>query len=371
MKPYDPFRRGSAPVGVQTLIWRDPARERDLRVEVWYPANDRYQEQDLDPETQDTYPAVWVDPGADEPAPPMRQAAVRDADAASGSWPLILLAHGLAGFRQESSFLGTHLASHGYVVVSADFIESTYKVFEAVMASADGQSEPFLKACIEMRDARKADIPFLVAKATDVLPVEPGGVGVTGASLGGWTSLMAPSVEQRVRAVAPMCPGGGSSPIKADGHPFLLREELNWGRSVPTLMMVADRDSLLPLWGQLELFRRIQGPTQLAILLNADHNHFVDDIEVGQRWLADFIREFTDAFGHESGRWDWCIEAIEPPERLCPPDHAHHAWSALATAHFDAYLRDEPKAARYLTGGIRDELAVRGIELELIERVAR
>src|SRR5689334_8838171 len=162
VKPYDPFRRGHAPAGVKTHTWRDSARARDLIVEVWYPANDRYQGQDLDPETQDTYPAVWVAPGTDLPAPPMRQAAVRDADAASGSWPLILLVHGLAGFRQESSFLGTHLASHGYLVASADYTESTYDVFEGVMASAGGQAEPYLRAAEVMRDARKADVPFLV-----------------------------------------------------------------------------------------------------------------------------------------------------------------------------------------------------------------
>jgi hypothetical protein len=108
----------------------------------------------------------------------------------------------------------------------------------------------------------------------------------------------------------------------------------------------------------------------MAILMKADHNHFVDDIVVGQRWLADFIREFTDAFGHDAGRWDWCIEAIEPPERLCPPEHAHQAWTALSTAHFDAYLRDDSGAARYLRDVVRTELAARGIELELIERPA-
>jgi dienelactone hydrolase len=365
---YDPFRRGAFPVGVKTSTWTSSGRDRDMVVEIWYPAAAAHRGDDLDATKQDVFPAVWLNGGrdGDNSRAQARQAAVRGAAPESGEWPLILLVHGLAGFRRESTFLATHLASRGYVVVSPDLSPSTNDEVEALMAAAGGRTEPWHEALSQMLAARRAAIPFLVRKATESLSVTAGPAGITGASMGGWTSLMAPSVEPRIGAIAPMCPSGGSTPRYRDGNPMLLTRELEWERDVPTLMMVADRDSLSPLWGQFELFRRVRGPARLAILMNADHNHFVDDIEVAQRWLARWVRDMSEAFGPDGSRWDWCVEVIEPPEKLCPPDHAHRAWTGLATAHFDAYLRGSDEASRYLATEAPTELHAHGIELELI-----
>ena len=43
--------------------------------------------------------------------------------AAEGRFPLVLFSHGFASFRTQSSFLTTHLASWGFVVISPDYIE--------------------------------------------------------------------------------------------------------------------------------------------------------------------------------------------------------------------------------------------------------
>src|SRR5258708_26160735 len=50
---YDPFARGSFPVGVRTVEARDGARSRLFPVEIWYPAAAQHAGQDLTPETQD------------------------------------------------------------------------------------------------------------------------------------------------------------------------------------------------------------------------------------------------------------------------------------------------------------------------------
>ena len=43
---YEPFERGSFPVGVRTFNWNDEARGRPLTVEVWYPATDAHRGQE-------------------------------------------------------------------------------------------------------------------------------------------------------------------------------------------------------------------------------------------------------------------------------------------------------------------------------------
>ena len=55
---YDPFRRGTNPVGVRSDVWTDALRDRALPVEIWYPAAPVHTGQDLDPSQQDAYPAI-------------------------------------------------------------------------------------------------------------------------------------------------------------------------------------------------------------------------------------------------------------------------------------------------------------------------
>jgi predicted dienelactone hydrolase len=93
---YDAFVRGVSPVGVRSdqLIDRQRAN-RSLPLEVWYPASSRYAGQDLDTNSQDV---VTVLPAA----PPLRQAAVRDAAVRDGSYPLLLFSH--TGMSAEQRF---------------------------------------------------------------------------------------------------------------------------------------------------------------------------------------------------------------------------------------------------------------------------
>src|SRR5713101_1984604 len=107
---YDPFIRGPFPVGVRTGQAIDTTRQdRPLPCEVWYPAAVQYAGQDVAAATQDTFPVL-------PDVPPVRQAAVRDAVAHPGVYPLIAFSHSSGGHRRQSTFLCTHLASHGYMV---------------------------------------------------------------------------------------------------------------------------------------------------------------------------------------------------------------------------------------------------------------
>lgn len=146
MTTYDPFARGTHPVGVRSETWTDTGRGRTFGVEIWYPAVAGHAGDDLDPATQDAYPAIWIAGDMDPANPPLiPQAAVRDAAPAALPGQLVLFSHGYAGHRREGTYLCTHLASHGYVVVSADHPGSTSWEIDAMMAGGGAQSTSALR----------------------------------------------------------------------------------------------------------------------------------------------------------------------------------------------------------------------------------
>ena len=106
MDAYDPFVRGRFPVGVRTLRALDVARSRDFPCEIWYPAAPQHAGQDLDPRTQDRFTPRLN-------SAEQKQMAVRDAAALPGLYPLIIFSHHSGGHRRTSTFLCTHLSSHG------------------------------------------------------------------------------------------------------------------------------------------------------------------------------------------------------------------------------------------------------------------
>ena len=60
----------------------------------------------------------------DDINPPFPTSAFRDATASDlGPFPLVLFAHGSSSYRNQSTFLTTHLASWGFVVASVDYLE--------------------------------------------------------------------------------------------------------------------------------------------------------------------------------------------------------------------------------------------------------
>ena len=239
---YDPFRRGAHPVGVRSATWNDAHRDRELPIEIWYPATREFTGADLDPDRQDTYTAAWTAGGVSEP-PPVRQAAVRDAQAVALPGQVLLFCHGYAGHRRESTFICTRLASHGYVV-SADHTGSTGPEVDAAMAGQ--KSVDMSPRRHQMGLDRKLDVPFLVAEATRRGYASEGPVGVVGCSLGGFTALIAPAVERRVRSVVPLCPAGGLSPIYPRDNELSRHLDFDWPSGVSCLQGVADRDSWLP-----------------------------------------------------------------------------------------------------------------------------
>jgi len=103
---------------VNTAETGEPPRyDRDITVEIWYPATD-------DTEPGGTYTALIRD-GVTE-ATLTGQAARDAAPQTEETYPLVVISHGYPGNRFLLSPLAENLASKGYVVVSIDHPDSTY-----------------------------------------------------------------------------------------------------------------------------------------------------------------------------------------------------------------------------------------------------
>ena len=143
-----------------------PRHDRALTVEVWYPAaagtpvGTRY----------DTILRDGVLPIA------LHGLACRDARAAEGRFPLVLISHGYPGNRFLMSHLGENLASKGYVVASVDHRDSGYAdkaLFGSTMVN------------------RPLDQAFVIARLrAEWAGMLTGDAAIVGYSMGGYGALV-------------------------------------------------------------------------------------------------------------------------------------------------------------------------------------
>ncbi len=363
MSGYDPFARGALPVGVRSFEFTDAKRDRTLPVEFWYPAADAHRGQDLDPETQDRFKPMGM-------APETTQAAVRDAAARAGRLPLVLFSHGYGGERRQTTHFCTHLASHGYAVASMDHVGNTMAdtLQQAMDAQASGGTPPDpLEAIQRFIDARPRDASFVLDRvlAGDAgVEIDAERIGMTGHSFGGWTTLQTSGTDSRIRAALPLAPAGGSAPFSEGGtgtNPLRDQLSLDWGRAVPTLYLVAEFDTLLPLDGMRELIARTPQPCRAVVLRNSDHFHFCDGVEQVHDMFKT-IGAMMLGNGPEAEGARKLLAEMKSSAELCPGEHAYAMIQGLGLAHMDASLRSNEDAAKLLSGDLAALLGERGIE---------
>jgi len=349
---YDPFVRGPHPAGVRTALLEDPARAgRPLPIEVWYPATPDYDGADRKAESRDTYDLV---PGL----PRTPQDAVRDATPRTGRRPLVVFSHGLGGHRRQSTFLCTHLASHGYVVAACDHAGSTMLdlLRLAIDARKRGEARSANLVAEVMTKPRPADVSFVVDRVLDGSAggvaelVDEKRIAAVGHSLGGWTSLVVARRDARVRSLALLAPAGGRMP--GDAQPLREAIDLAFGRPLPSLWLVAERDALLPLAGIEELWSEAAPPKRLVVLENTDHLHFCDRGEE----VHELFRRTPPAGIFAPG-----ARAMRPIGELAPPAKTRVTTNGLVLAHLDATLGANEAALALLSDGLAARLAAREV----------
>jgi predicted dienelactone hydrolase len=247
--------RGPHPVGVTTLELfdqEDPSRK--LPTDVWYPA---------DPARFEDSPAADHPLGADHDA--HRDAAPA---ALAAALPLVAFSHGNAGFRRQSTFLTSHLASWGMVVTAPDHTGNTF--FEMFEVKDDDER---IRIRREARRNRPADVSTAIEAVItggDWPGVDPQRIGTLGHSYGGWTALKMPARDARIRAVCGLAPAS---------EPFVGKRAFEAGElplACPSLIFPALEDVLVDIDTSIRpLFERLE-QSALVGVRNADHFHFCD-----------------------------------------------------------------------------------------------
>jgi predicted dienelactone hydrolase len=287
----DPVSMGPFPVGVTATVFIDKSRTdnftkqpRTLVTEIWYPAADDARRGAKNKYT-DFYPAITAE--VDEllkKTYKMNAAdidkifwneAVRNAPVRKGRFPLVVFSHGNGGTRHQNTFWCDYLASHGYIVVSADHTGN------ARMTIIDGKVITF-QASERAQSAkdRPLDMSFLLDqmiawdKGADKRfagRIDTDHAAAAGMSFGSYTAHWAADRDSRFKAIVAM---SGAPP----SHTNL---------AVPSLRMLGTEDRTLGAAGNAAIrdnHAKHTGPSYLLELKNGGHFSFTDMFKINKNF---------------------------------------------------------------------------------------
>lgn len=331
--------RGPFGVGSQQLALAD-----GRRVVAWYPAEEGAGT-DEPVETFDVASLLEPDLQAQIPAEmrvqyPIPAAPGAAPDASGGPYPVVLFSHGFAGFPEQSADLVTHLASWGYVVAAPDHVERSLGglLGTAAQGGAEREDVDVLAGTLDLVVARGDDDSSPLSGMVDAEEV-----AVAGHSAGAGAAYRMASSDDRIDAVATYSVGTGGD----EGRPE--------APDVPALVMLGERDGIIPPEATREVYEGLSAPRYLAEVPDSGHLVFSDLCLIGadQGGLIGIvgatdlpIPDDLKALGS-----DGC----DPAEYL-PADEAFPSIDSLSVAFLDGYLRDDAAAVDALAAWPEDGL---------------
>lgn len=325
---------GPYPVGVKTVTIRDPARDRQLVMEIWYPSTEEFRGHSrVSYSPADAIPEAIVAKLGDARLEVLETYAVRDAELREDDapYPVILFSHGSGGVRFQSTHLTVALASHGYVVFAPDHQGNTLR---DLLNAAEIVPAEFLESYID----RSKDLQFIldwlergadreIANISDLSRV-----GAIGHSFGSLTAVRLAGLDERVDVSIAQAPAGFLATWLDVGKPIT---EIG----VPVMIQVAGLDRTLPpdahadtLWAELPSPKyRVDFPTG---------GHFTFSDLCGLE-----LAKVADAAGIDVGNVleDGCGEENIVPEVAFP------LIRRTAIGLFNAVLRDSPRSLAYIS----------------------
>lgn len=299
-------------MGVRSFELADA--ERGLVCDVWYPALDSGRGRDLSEDAAAEHPFGRP------------HAALPDAPCAGGPFPLVAFSHGNSGLRRQSTFLTTHLASHGFVVAAPDHRGNTF--FDLLELDEEARRERHLV----VRRERPRDLERTIDAALerDGLPrIDAQRIGAVGHSFGGWTAFKMPARDKRVRAVCGLAPAS---------EPFVGRKAFEPGElplpdGTPSLIVAGIDDVLVDLETSVRpLAGRLGPPTRLVGVEGADHFHFCDGVELLHG-------------AHEQNPRENQPRPTRPYAELLPEARIHALLCGLVTCFFEAAFQVDEATA--------------------------
>ncbi|HYF71809.1 MAG TPA: dienelactone hydrolase family protein [Nocardioides sp.] len=253
---------GPYAVGERTLKLPSGAR-----VEVWYPARHA----DVAGRPVDTYDVVdWlpdllaalVPEGASVAYP---SGGVRAVPVARGRFPLVVFSHGFAGFRDQSTFLTSALASWGFVVAAPDHpSRNLTKVLGGPAGSTTDIED--LRATITLIGKRTERRRSWLHDRVDLRRI-----GAVGHSAGGRAVENLAVVDRRVDTFVGMA---GASVGALDGEATVVPRQ-------PGLLLAGTADTIVALDRMEQAYAALTGPRRFVLLGGAGHLAFSDLCEVG------------------------------------------------------------------------------------------
>jgi predicted dienelactone hydrolase len=320
--------RGPFAVGVTTLTLVDESRPTD--------ANGSYPGAD----SRTLVTEVWY-PAEGSPAP----LEIRDAplDPTGAPYPLIVYSHGILANRRYATSYTSHLASHGYVVISADYPLTNFNAPGGARAS-DVLNQP-------------GDVTFLIDSVLGLSrqaghqlegAIDEEAIGLTGHSLGGMTTVLAtfgPLRDPRVKAALPMA--APSCLVGASTYDT---------PAVPMLVMGGTADGVVSWPSARAAYDMAPPPKYLLAFLGGNHLRFGDfDVEdsflPSLQSLPGFMKENSRIVAATGADLTSCL-APAPADLPTEPPLTGKRQLALvrlfATAFFDRYLKGDEAAAPIL-----------------------
>lgn len=331
---------GSYPVGNTRITV--PAGDRELLVELWYPADG-----DAGNAAMKGHPIEeFVPAGPDRdtlvgllaalsPAGEIgtrRQTRSADGGAPSldGPFPLLVFSHCFNCVRFSTFSVAEHLASHGFIVAAPDHAGGT--LFDDLAGNGDDLTEESLQ---RRRDDLGAVLDAVLAPGAPALPpglqgkIDDTRVGAYGHSFGAATVGRLAQEDPRVRAALPI-----AAPVQNPLFPNTHVADIH----VPLLAILAEEDNSIGTFGNqliVDNFNAQNPPARLVRVKDAGHWGFTD--------ICGLTMGFSAGCG-EGERQTVAGEAFTYLDVAV----ARRVASAYALAFFDLHLRGNSDAAIYL-----------------------
>lgn len=321
-------KAGPSPVGHAIFTGRDPARDRTLTMQLWYPATVAGAGAAIDElviDGVDREAMTKMLGSAPAGCTRRRVQSTRDATPADGPFPLIAFSHCHGCTRFSAAAIAERLASHGFAVIAPD--HKTNTVFDNT-APLNG----------EFLATRAADIEFAVDAALDgaLLPESLRGkfdaekLGMFGHSYGAATTGLVLARDPRIKAGVAI-----AAPMENDLLPPAKMAEIK----VPTMFILAREDNSISEIGNNLIrsnFKRANAPIWLHEIADAGHWSFSD------------ICALTESLRPGCGEGTRQTEAGESFFYL-ENESARSLAAAYVTAFFVAQLRSDVTAAAFLS----------------------